>query len=43
MIQKTAQIIIDTKNNSKEDIIVVVSAMSTVTNTLIELCELAKK
>ncbi len=43
MIQKTAQIIIETKNNSKEDVVVVVSAMSTVTNTLISLCESAQK
>jgi aspartokinase len=43
MIQKTAQIVTEIKNNSKEDVVVVVSAMSTVTNTLIDLCELAKK
>lgn len=40
MIEKTAKIVVDAK---KEDsIIVVVSAMSGVTNTLIEICELAK-
>lgn len=43
MIQKTAQIVTEIKNNSKEDVVVVVSAMSTVTNTLIELCESAQK
>lgn len=40
MIEKTAKIVVDAK---KEDsIIVVVSAMSGITNTLIEICELAK-
>ncbi len=43
MIQKTAQIVTEIKNTSKEDVVVVVSAMSTVTNTLIDLCDLAKK
>lgn len=42
MIQKTANIVVNSKNNSWEGVIVVVSAMSHITNTLIDLCELAR-
>ncbi|MDD5769931.1 MAG: aspartate kinase [Candidatus Gracilibacteria bacterium] len=42
MIQKTANIVVNSKNNSGEGVIVVVSAMSHITNTLIDLCELAR-
>lgn len=37
MIKKTAQIVVNTKNN--DNVVVIVSAMTKVTNTLIDLCE----
>jgi len=41
MIQKTSEIILEAKKH--DDIIVVVSAMSKVTNQLNELCDSAQK
>ena len=41
MITRTTEIVLDAKK--EEEVIVVVSAMSKVTDKLIELCDLAEK
>lgn len=43
MIKKTSEIVINSKENKSDEIIVVVSAMSKVTNILLEICELGLK